>query len=261
MTKTTLLIDADVVAYQAASALEEAVEWEPGFWTWNVSFDAVVNQTLKTVQRLEETLLADRSILCLTDPEHNFRLDVLPTYKTHRRTVRKPLVLFHLKQHLVEQHGAKMLPGLEGDDLMGILATQKSSDDRIVVSIDKDLKTIPCQYVRTKAVIDPETGVELVGAMDITEVSEEEADYNHLFQTLTGDSTDGYSGCPGVGPKKAPEIIEMGATITDNWNAVVEAFEKKGLGEEEALRQARVARILRSSDYDLKHKEPILWTP
>ena len=41
----------------------------------------------------------------------------------------------------------------------------------------------------------------------------------------------------------------------------MEAFEKKGLTEDDALLQARVARILRASDYDFKKKEPIMWTP
>jgi DNA polymerase-1 len=37
--------------------------------------------------------------------------------------------------------------------------------------------------------------------------------------------------------------------------------EKHGLSEEYMLRQARLARILRASDYDFKRKEPILWLP
>lgn len=260
MTKTTLLIDADVVAYRAASAMEEAYEYEPGFWTWHVSFDAVLNRTLKIVRDMENTLMADRSVLCLTHPHDNFRLRVLPTYKTHRKTVRKPLVLFYLKEYLVDKHGAKMVPGLEGDDLMGILATTPSKDHRIIVSVDKDMKTIPCNYVRTEAVVDTE-GAELQGAMEEVTISEDEADYNHLSQTLTGDTTDGYAGCPGIGPKKVDDVITLGATITDNWSAVVKAFEKKGLTEEDALQQARVARILRASDFDMKNREVKLWNP
>ncbi|UIK12748.1 hypothetical protein LZK80_11305 [Rhizobium leguminosarum] len=32
----TLLIDADVVAYVAASSLEVATDWGDGYWTWHV---------------------------------------------------------------------------------------------------------------------------------------------------------------------------------------------------------------------------------
>jgi len=41
----------------------------------------------------------------------------------------------------------------------------------------------------------------------------------------------------------------------------VAAFESRGLTEEDALIQARVARILRADDYDFKESQPILWSP
>jgi DNA polymerase-1 len=93
---------------------------------------------------------------------------------------------------------------------------------------------------------------------DIVEVTEEEADYFHMVQTLTGDATDGYSGCPGVGPVRAEKLIK---NMTDPWTEVVKAYEKAGLSEQDALVQARVARILRASDYDFRRKEVKLWTP
>jgi DNA polymerase-1 len=259
MTKPTLYIDGDVVAFQCAASREQAVEWAEGYWTWNVSFAEVTNAIVTTVERVADTLEGD-PVLCLTDPDRNFRKDILPSYKLHRTTQKKPLVLLAVKRWLVEEMGAVMRPGLEGDDCMGILATRPRPGEKIIVSIDKDMKTIPGNYVRTRAVVDSE-GVQLVGAYDVVEISKDEADYNHLFQTLTGDITDGYSGCPGIGPKKAEGIIELGATIADNWQAVVRAYAKAGLGEEEALTQARVARILRASDYNFKTKEPILWAP
>ena len=46
-----------------------------------------------------------------------------------------------------------------------------------------------------------------------------------------------------------------------NWSTVVKAFEDKGLTEDDALLNARLARILTIDDYDTKDKEPILWTP
>ena len=46
-----------------------------------------------------------------------------------------------------------------------------------------------------------------------------------------------------------------------SWKTVVSAFEKQGLSENDALTQARVARILRAEDYNFKTHKPILWTP
>lgn len=91
----------------------------------------------------------------------------------------------------------------------------------------------------------------------------EEANRYFFMQVLTGDPTDGYKGCPGIGPKRAEKILE-GVNVLDEkeaWRAVVGAYASKGLTEEEALQQARVARILRHTDYDLEKEEVILWEP
>lgn len=252
MSKRVLLIDADVLAYNAAFACEKAVEWEPGYWTWNVVWDEVVEEFDRQLDEIRETLKGDDFALCLTDSEGNFRHGVLPTYKGFRSKLRKPIVLKQFKQWLIDERQAYFRPGLEGDDCMGILMTRSNptGEERVIVSIDKDMKTIPGLVCRWPIEQKPKL------------VTPEEADTFHLFQTLTGDVTDGYKGCPGCGPVKAEAILtgshaaEFGA-----WAAVVKAYEKAGLNETEALTQARVARILRASDYDFKKKEPILWQP
>lgn len=249
-----LLIDADVIAYQASSACEVATEWEPGYWTWHCEEGLVKDAVKSEIDKLMSDLNGDSYKLCLTDSEGNFRKSILPTYKGNRASVKKPLVLKVIKQWMIDELGAYFRPHLEGDDCMGILATMKSRDERVIVSIDKDMKSIPGLFSR-----DGKT---------IVEITEEEADYWHLYQTLTGDVTDGYSGCPGIGPKKAEAILQGGSEDSNSyiagaplWDRVIKTYQKAGLGEEEALVQARVARILRASDYDFKKKEPILWTP
>lgn len=254
----TLLIDADVVAYEAAAAKEIAIDWGDGHWTWHVNPDEVKAAVKDKIDQIMSKLDGDEVKLCLTDSVGNFRKSVLPTYKGNRASTKKPLVLMHIKDWMIEELGAYFRPGLEGDDCMGILSTMKSPGEKIIVSIDKDMKTIPGLFCRN------------TDNWDIVEVSEDEADFWHMFQTLTGDTTDGYSGCPGIGPKKAEVILntavaEMGIhggnRSAQLWEAVVKTFEKAGLSEAEALVQARVARILRATDYDFKKKEPILWNP
>jgi DNA polymerase-1 len=75
---------------------------------------------------------------------------------------------------------------------------------------------------------------------------------------MTGDTTDNYKGCPGIGAVKAKALFEKSGA---NWNTVVEAFRKAGLTEEDALVQARVAYILRGWDYNPKSREIKLWLP
>ena len=98
--------------------------------------------------------------------------------------------------------------------------------------------------------------------IELREVTEEEADYNHMLQTLTGDAADGYPGCPGIGPKTAEKLLAgVGRTYAEMWPIVVEQYAKKGLSEGIALTQARIARICRRDDYDFKRKEVKLWNP
>jgi len=241
----TLLIDGDVLAYQAASVAERAIEWEPGLFTWHCDFYEVQRSVLAKLEEVRETLSGDATVLALTDSDGNFRKAILPTYKGNRVGVKKPLVLKAVKQWLIDEHGAYWRPGLEGDDVLGILATSNAlvKGEKVIVSIDKDMKSIPGLYSR-----DGKT---------IVTVTEAEADYWHMYQTLTGDTTDGYSGCRGIGPKKAEAILADGI----EWSKIVTVYEKAGFSEEEALVQARVARILRAADYDFKRKEPKLWQP
>ena len=90
------------------------------------------------------------------------------------------------------------------------------------------------------------------------DVTKEEGRRFHLLQTLAGDSTDGYSGCPGYGMKKAEQLL---AEESYTWEPIVKAYKEKGLTEEDALLNARLARILTDEDYDFQKGTPILWTP
>ena len=46
----------------------------------------------------------------------------------------------------------------------------------------------------------------------------------HLVQTLAGDQTDGYAGCPGIGVKRAITLFEEKEY---SWKAVVQAFAER----------------------------------
>ena len=70
---------------------------------------------------------------------------------------------------------------------------------------------------------------------------------------MAGDQTDGYSGVPGIGVKRAEALFkEKGYS----WKTVVDAFKEKGYTQVTALANARLARILTVDDYDFDKKEP-----
>ncbi len=254
-----LLIDADILACQFAYAYE--ARRGPGGTRAVATADGgidgeVRNERLRTdgrwaiagfdsaVERMLRETRTDKAILCFTGCD-NFRYAVLPTYKANRRGAPRPVLLDVLIEHARQVWECRSEDSLEADDVMGIMAT-RSPRSHVIASTDKDLKQVP--------------GVHYNWRTDCMErVTTPDADYWFYFQVLTGDSTDGYSGCPGVGPRRAKAVLEGAGE--DPWASVVAAFESKGLSEEDALAQARVARILRCDDYDLKRRRPILWCP
>ncbi len=89
-------------------------------------------------------------------------------------------------------------------------------------------------------------------------VTPEQGEQMHYLQTLSGDQTDGYSGVPGMGMKRAASWFEK---YGYNWDAVVKAFLDKDMDERDALMNARLSKILTVNDYDFQQREPILWSP
>jgi len=240
------LIDADVNAFQAAVTSEKPIKWDEDLWTLH-AFESDVERALdNSVAAIQTATGADKVILAFSDDDRSaiWRLNVLPTYKATRAGQRSPMLRKHAVEYARSKYETITRPTLEGDDVLGILATRKTEDELVVCTIDKDLKNIPGFHYN-------------FGKRVLFEVTEEEADRYHLFQTLVGDATDNYGGCPGIGPVAANRILEADPT----WGAVVKAYEKAGLGEEHALVQARVARILRASDYNFKTKQVKLWQP
>jgi DNA polymerase-1 len=75
---------------------------------------------------------------------------------------------------------------------------------------------------------------------------------------LAGDQTDGYGGVPGIGVKRAEALFEDKGY---SWKTVVDAFKEKDRSEDDALVNARLAKILTVDDYDFKKKKPKLWSP
>ena len=139
---------------------------------------------------------------------------------------------------------------------------------RIVVSIDKDMQTIP--GIRLYNPNRPDVGVRPISAHD--------ADLFWMKQVLTGDQVDNYPGFPGIGHKGADELLMpiheayRDASVEEHlgalWNTVVTTYTTRiprggtePLSKHDAIRQARLARILRYGDYNPKTKEVKLWKP
>ena len=280
----TLLIDADITAYVAAAGAETATNWggdtdDDSQWVLAFNLDDAAKAVRNSVEALVDRLEADDFIMCLSDASHNWRKDVLPTYKHNRTASRKPIGLPPTRQFIRDEYGTRVWerPSLEGDDLLGILSGlhQRIPGDKVMVTLDKDLSCIPGLHYRMHR--------DVLGVFEVTEA---EADRWHLMQGIAGDPTDGYAGCPGWGMKSAEEFLAEPYLLVeekftqhkgkfagqersrwvkrdapDLWTAILSLYAKEGVSPADALVQFQVARILRAADYNFQKKEPILWHP
>ena len=236
-----ILIDCDYIVYKCCAAAETEMDFGDDVIVVTSNFSDAYKCVKRDLDRIQSDLgsFNDELILFFTSP-NNFRKKILPEYKGHRQR-KKPCGFKRVIQELKKNYRVILKDTLEADDALGIYATKYPGN--VIVSPDKDMRQIPGK---------------LYDFNETVTISEEQGAKWHLIQTMAGDNTDGYSGVPGIGIKKAEKIFEeKGYT----WQAVVETFVEKELTEEDALVNARLARILQTSDYDHKTKEPILWTP
>lgn len=246
-----LLIDGDIVAYQISAACEVATKWDDDTWTLHASESESIERLVNLIENYKEILLCDNVVVALSDKD-NFRKEVSPLYKFNRKNTRKPLTYKPLKDYMIEKYETVILKNLEADDVLGILATTDDGFEKVILTNDKDLRTIPSTVYFMKN--DP------MGLAE--EIDKDTADLNFLIQTLTGDRVDGYSGCPKIGDKTAERLLmPHKGNFKKMWEVVVAEFKKQHFSLEQIIDQARLARILRNGEYNYKTKKPILWRP
>lgn len=235
-----LLIDADIIVYQSCAVVEKEVQWDEDTFTLHSTLEDAKAVFYDVFYDLQTQAGTDDVLLCFTDSS-NWRKKLEPSYKSHRKSTRKPLAYTALVDYVRGRYPSAVYKNLEADDVLGIEATT-NPESSIIWSADKDLKQVPGKHL-----IDDE----------IVTITNEQADRFHLYQTLCGDPSDGYKGCPGVGDKTAEKLLDASPT----WETVCKAFAKAGLSEADALLQARLARILRKGEYKINTNEVKLWTP
>ena len=170
----------------------------------------------------------DDAFICVFDASRiTFRQDIYPDYKMNRTATPADLIA----QGQMIQSGLMSLgmpvlcvPGVEADDVIATLARQNcttTNATRIITS-DKDLMQLvsDCVFlydgmknreIRTDAVLE-KFGVKPHQVIDV--------------QSLMGDSSDNVPGVPGIGPKKAAELINQFGNL-DNLYANLDAVQNE----------------------------------
>ena len=237
------LIDGDMILYRAAFAAEVETKWEDDIFTIHTDFNQAKAEAIQLMENILEKLETTEVTTIFSD-RRNFRYDLFPEYKANRKDKRSPLGINEIREWMMETFNGDKWDNLEADDVIGILATG-DRENTIAVSGDKDFGTLPC------------TGYNFLKD-ETKDTTDEEADRFHLVQAMAGDSTDGYSGVPGVGLITAQKLLDKHG---ESWETVVDVYESKGLTADDALLTARLARILRHNEYDRETQEIKLWTP
>jgi len=236
-----LLIDADFIVYKSCAAAETEIDWGDDVIMVTSKFSDAMQAVEREIRKLKNFFMWDvPEVILFFSDSTNFRKKILADYKGHRNR-KKPCGYKRVINKLKDTYEVIIMPTLEADDAMGIYATKNPGNT--ICSPDKDMRQIPGN---------------LYNMEDFTLINETDGKKWHLIQALAGDQTDGYSGCPGIGVKRAETLFKSKGY---SWKTVVEAFEEKDLTEEYALLNARLARILTVDDYDFDKRKPIPWTP
>jgi DNA polymerase I len=246
------LIDGDIVAYRVACTCED-----------DDSEDYVFSKVDDLIDKITFYTDSDEYKVYLTG-SNNFRKAIYPEYKAHRPT-EKPFWLQAIRDYLVKEFNAEICDGQEADDAMGIAQYHQvilndlynnvssgfeednghayASDgvyfdkvpDTIICTIDKDLLMIPGQHYNF--VKD-----------EFKTVTFQEGLKHFYMQCLQGDRSDNIKGIPGIGPKKAEQILRGCETEQEMFQAVRNAYGN----DEEFLMNGRVLWIRRDDNEDWK---------
>jgi len=243
----TLLIDADWLVYSSCCACEEDTRWNE--WQHQLTSD-VRNCLSRIDNRLDvyRTIASGKHdiVMCFTSYP-TFRHEIFPEYKINRIGRRKPLALRNVIEKVKEKYESISYENLEGDDVLGLLATNGRYKDPIIVSVDKDMRTLPCK---------------LIADDSIEHITNKKADRHWFEMSLAGDAGDGILGIKGMGMVTASKTLANTPDTKEAlWSKVQETYTKKGYTIADAILNARLTRILREGDYDYNTGEVKLWNP
>jgi len=176
---TTLLIDADLVAFRCAASVEPHGEEEVAL----LRADKLMRDLLHNTN--------SENYLAFLTGANNFRKKINPEYKANRKDKEPPRWLQACRGFLVSEWNAIITDGCEADDLLGVYQTENTR----IATLDKDLRMIPGNHFNWLH-------------NEYFYVSELEGLKHFYKQMLIGDRSDNILGVTGLGQVKASKYID-----------------------------------------------------
>ena len=232
------LIDGDSILYKVGFALEEEIENEDGTVTHFVDFANAKDFIDGMIDGILFNTDCDNAELWVGERGANFRYklaadNLADNYKYNRKDSRKPDKYKEMLAYIKKKYKSMSPLNCEVDDVVCYKLAEKP-DEYVLCAIDKDVlyQSVGRHYN--------------YGKDEWVTVTQEEALYFAYFQTLTGDTTDGYKGCRLIGPAKA--IAALG--VPNGNSKMLLDILKKGKVKPEKIKE-----LMKGS----QHSERTLW--
>jgi len=182
---------------------------------------------IRTIESLAKSYNAGTIIVC-ADGGSSYRKEIYPEYKANRKERYAEQTEQEAKEFemfmaefadtltlIKEKYPVFHFRGVEADDIAAYITKNFDFDDCWLISSDKDWDLLINDKVsRFSTVTRKETTVHNW---------DEHYDFNRddyiTFKCLTGDKGDNVPGVPGVGPKRAVQLMEQYGTVFDIYDA------------------------------------------
>ena len=182
---------------------------------------------IRTIESLAKSYKAGTIIVC-ADGGSSYRKEIFPEYKANRKErfadqteqEAKEFEMFMAEFQdtltlIKEKYPVFHFRGVEADDIAAYITQSIDYDECWLISSDKDWDLLISDKVsRFSTVTRKETTVH-----NWDEHYDFEIEDYITFKCLTGDKGDNVPGVPGVGPKRAVQLMEQYGTVFDIYDA------------------------------------------
>ena len=182
---------------------------------------------IRTIESLAKSYKAGTIIVC-ADGGSSYRKEIFPEYKANRKErfadqteqEAKEFEMFMAEFQdtltlIKEKYPVFHFRGVEADDIAAYITQNINYDECWLISSDKDWDLLISDKVsRFSTVTRKETTVH-----NWDEHYDFEIEDYITFKCLTGDKGDNVPGVPGVGPKRAVQLMEQYGTVFDIYDA------------------------------------------
>lgn len=261
----TPLVDSDIFLYEVGFGSETGWKAIHPESTDPPPFDYVKDMVDERIKEICNKIhdffgVCDKPRLFLTG-EGNFRLDIAKKkpYKG-TRVLPKPFHYSNIKAYLQMQYEAEIVEGMEADDMLCILQTDKT----IICTRDKDLRQCPGWHFGWELGKQAQYGPLLVdepGSLSLSADKKKLVGTGSKFffaQCLMGDNVDNIPGLPQNGPVSVYNRLNELQEYGDMERAVSEAYRAfyGDTWKEEMLEQARLVWMVKQLDDE---GNPVMW--